>query len=72
MVFRDHLNSHGVILLRLDDLKMTERIARIQSVWSVIEANPTGKFIVITATKIRVRSLVADEGASGTAPPESP
>jgi predicted nuclease of predicted toxin-antitoxin system len=57
LAFRDHLNSYGVILLRLDDLPVTDRVARLEAVWSVVEANPTGKFIVITESKVRVRDL---------------
>jgi predicted nuclease of predicted toxin-antitoxin system len=61
LVFRDRLTSHGVVLLRLDDMTVTERIARLQTVWSVIEANPTGKFIVITDRKVRVRALATGQ-----------
>jgi predicted nuclease of predicted toxin-antitoxin system len=57
LIFRDRLTSHAVVLLRLDDMTVTERIARLQMVWSVIEANPTGKFIVITDRKVHVRAL---------------
>src|SRR5687767_14463318 len=57
LVFRDGLSSHGVVLLRLEDHMVSEILARLQSVWSVIEANPSGGFIVITENKIRVRTL---------------
>ncbi len=59
LIFRDHLNSHGVVLLRMEDLTITERLARLETAWSVIEANPSGKFIVITEKKVRVRPLTA-------------
>lgn len=62
LVFRDGLSSYGVVLLRLDDLTVAEALARLQSVWSVVEANPTGQFIVITEKKVRVRSLTPPEG----------
>jgi predicted nuclease of predicted toxin-antitoxin system len=58
LIFRDQLNSHGVILLRLYDLPLADRLARFQSVWSVIEANPKGRFIVVTSKRVRVRPLV--------------
>lgn len=58
LIFRDQLNSHGVILLRLYDLAIAERLTRLQEVWSVIEANPSGKFIVVTSKRVRVRPLV--------------
>jgi predicted nuclease of predicted toxin-antitoxin system len=57
MVFRDHRNTYGVILLRMERLTVAKRITRLEIVWPVIEANPSGKFIVITEKKIRVRSL---------------
>jgi predicted nuclease of predicted toxin-antitoxin system len=59
LVFRDGLSSHGVVLLRLDDLTVSEALSRLQSVWSVVEANPTGQFIVITEKKVRVRPLTS-------------
>jgi predicted nuclease of predicted toxin-antitoxin system len=65
LIFRDHLNSHGVILLRMEELTIAERIERLQSVWSVIEANPAGKFIVITEHKIRVRPLAIAKDDNG-------
>jgi predicted nuclease of predicted toxin-antitoxin system len=61
LIFRDRLNSHGVILLRMEHLTVKARIARLQLVWSVIEANPVGKFIVVTEKRVRVRSLDAEE-----------
>lgn len=57
LVFRDGLTGYGVVLLRLDHLPVAESLARVQSVWSVVEAHPTGRFLVITEKKIRVRPL---------------
>jgi len=57
LIFRDRLTTHGIILLRLDDMKVSEILARLRSVSSVIEANPSGRFIVITETKVRVRPM---------------
>ena len=57
LVFRDHLNSAGVVLLRMEDRTVQQRLARLRSVWSVVEANPAGKFIVITDRKVRVCDL---------------
>src|SRR5262245_14766717 len=48
LVFRDGLASHGLVLLRLDEVTAPEILARLQMVWSVVEANPSGQFIVIT------------------------
>ena len=57
LIFRDQLNSHGIILLRLHDLPIPDRLTRLQEVWSVIEANPSGRFIVVTTARVRVRPL---------------
>ena len=57
LVFRDRLTSFGIILLRLDDLPVPAWVTRLQEVWSVVEANPTGCFIVVTANRVRVRPL---------------
>lgn len=61
LIFRDGLTSHGVILLRLGDLGLTERLARLDVSWTTIETNTPGKFIVITATKIRIRDLTTKQ-----------
>ena len=57
LVFRDGLTSHGIALLRLDDLTVSQILSRLQAVWSVVEANPSGHFIVITETRVRVRPM---------------
>ncbi len=57
LVFRDCQTSYGIVLLRMDDLTVPEIVARLQVVWSVIEANPAGRFIVITENKVRVRPM---------------
>jgi predicted nuclease of predicted toxin-antitoxin system len=57
LIFRDGLTSHGVVLLRLGTLTLSERLTRLDSAWPTVEANPSGKFIVITQAKIRIRDL---------------
>ena len=57
LIFRDGLNSHGVILIRLEKLSLDARLKRLAQVWSVVQANPTGCFIVITPRRVRVRPL---------------
>lgn len=59
LVFRDRLNSHGVVLLRLKDMSMDDRIRRLEQSWSVVEANSSGYFIVVTAHRVRVRPIVS-------------
>ena len=57
LVFRDGLTTFGIILLRLDDLAVPAWVTRLQEVWSVVEANPSGYFIVVTSKRVRVRPL---------------
>jgi predicted nuclease of predicted toxin-antitoxin system len=57
LVFRDRLNSHGVVLLRMGKLHIAKRIERLAETWSIVQANPQGRFIVITEKKVRVRPL---------------
>ncbi|MSU79950.1 MAG: hypothetical protein EXS16_17900 [Gemmataceae bacterium] len=47
LVFRDNLTTFGIILLRLDDIAIPAWVTRLQEVWSVVEANPSGCFIVV-------------------------
>lgn len=60
LIFRAHLNRHGVVLLRMEELTVAERLARLQADWSVIEANPSGQFIVITEKEIRIWPLIQE------------
>jgi predicted nuclease of predicted toxin-antitoxin system len=57
LIFRDRLNSHGIVWIRMQRLNLRERLARLAAVCSTVEANPHGKFIVITEGRVRVRSL---------------
>jgi predicted nuclease of predicted toxin-antitoxin system len=65
LIFRDRLNSHGVVLIRMHRLCLRERLARLAEVWSIVEANPQGKFIVITEGRVRVRNLKLDGTGQG-------
>ncbi|MGE3538821.1 MAG: DUF5615 family PIN-like protein [Candidatus Tectimicrobiota bacterium] len=57
LVFRERLTSHGVVLLRMDDLTLQERLARLHVVWESLEGHAVGQFVVITAERVRVRPL---------------
>jgi predicted nuclease of predicted toxin-antitoxin system len=57
MVFRECRTTWGVVLLRVEHLAIPQRLARLQAVWGVVEANQTGAFVVITDRKVRVRKL---------------
>ena len=59
LVFRDRLNSHGVILMRMEDSAASIRLSRLQKAWATIEKNLPGKFVVVTKSKLRVRALTA-------------
>jgi predicted nuclease of predicted toxin-antitoxin system len=57
LVFRDRRNSHGVVLLRMEDRPAADRLARLQVVWAAIDANLPGHFVVVTAKNLRMRPL---------------
>jgi hypothetical protein len=40
---------------------LADRIARLEQAWASVEAQPIGKFIVITPSKVRIRDLATDE-----------
>ena len=61
LIFRDRLTSHGVVLLRLADMPLMDRLARLQQAWSSVESHSIGKFIVITPNKVRLRNLVSEQ-----------
>jgi predicted nuclease of predicted toxin-antitoxin system len=63
LIFRDHLTSHGVILLRLGNMYLADRLARLEEAWPTVEAHPAAKFLVITPTKVRVRDLGMEAGS---------
>jgi len=57
LVFQNKHHSHGIILLRLEHLKIQERLARLKECWPEVEAHPGVKFLVISEEKLRVRTL---------------
>jgi hypothetical protein len=57
LIFRDRLNSHGIVLIRMQRLSLQARLLRLTTVWTSVEANPVGKFIVITEGRVRIRDL---------------
>jgi predicted nuclease of predicted toxin-antitoxin system len=38
LIFRDHLNSHGVVLLRMENRPATIRLVRLPQVWNSVES----------------------------------
>jgi predicted nuclease of predicted toxin-antitoxin system len=57
LVFRHRANSHGVILLRIEDQPASARLARLQQIWPLIDSRLPGQFVVVTRTKLRTRPL---------------
>ena len=57
LIFRGHANSHGVVLLRMENRPAAIRLARLQQVWTLVESRVPGHFVVVTASKIRLRPL---------------
>jgi predicted nuclease of predicted toxin-antitoxin system len=57
LVFRDRRNTHGVILLRMENLTASLRLSRLQAFWPDIELNLPGKFAVATPSRLRLRRL---------------
>ncbi|MGA7496258.1 MAG: DUF5615 family PIN-like protein [Isosphaeraceae bacterium] len=57
LIFRDHSISHGVILLRMKNRPAAIRLVRLQQVWILVESRLPGHFVVVTASKIRLRPL---------------
>jgi hypothetical protein len=41
----------------MDDAPVRDWIIRLQEAWSIVEANPSNKFIVISTKRVRVRKL---------------
>ncbi|MGO8900265.1 MAG: DUF5615 family PIN-like protein [Isosphaeraceae bacterium] len=72
LVFREGLTSHGVVLLQLDELPVPAILARLQAVWSVVEANPARRFIVITEKKGDLPGISANAGENGPRPVRRP
>lgn len=57
LVYRDRRNSHGVILLRMEDLPAAQRLARLRAAWAEIESHLPGNFLVVTRSRLRMRPL---------------
>jgi predicted nuclease of predicted toxin-antitoxin system len=59
IIYRDRLSRCGVVLLRFDDVTVSNARARWQSVWPSIESSAAGNFVVVTESKVRIRPLPA-------------
>ena len=57
LVFHRHLNSHGILLLRIRAPSIAQRLSRLTTVWREIEDNVAGNMVVVTESKVRVRKI---------------
>jgi hypothetical protein len=57
LIYQQHLASRGLVLARIEQLPIDDRIRRLKAIWSVVEANPIGKLVVVTDRKVRVTAL---------------
>lgn len=60
LVFHRRLASAGVVLVRLETPRVSERIERLRQVWSQVESQAKRRFLVITEERVRVRSALPD------------
>ena len=65
LVYRQRLASQGVVLLRLGGMAAADRINRLAQVLPAVESSLPGRFIVITADKVRIRSIPPDPDGAG-------
>jgi len=57
LIFRDMRGSHGVGLLRMEQLSVPLRLSRLQVVWPAVETAMPGSFLVVTEKHMRRRLL---------------
>jgi predicted nuclease of predicted toxin-antitoxin system len=57
VAYRERIVCEGVVLLRCKGLNKWERLTWLQSWWPEIERQAVGHFIVVSNTRLRVRSL---------------
>jgi len=57
LVFHRRLASQGIILIRLSSPRIEYRLRRLAEVWSAIESQLEGRFIVIGDKKVRIRPI---------------
>jgi predicted nuclease of predicted toxin-antitoxin system len=58
LVFHRKLVSRGVVLIRLENARVADRLQRLAQVWPDIEAQAEDKFIVVSEHKVRVRGVL--------------
>lgn len=57
LVFNQRLRSIGVVLMKMEDVPVNERIRRMAGIWRQLESRALGCLTVVTAHKSRTRKL---------------
>ncbi len=57
LVFHRRLVSRGIVLIRLENPRIGDRLQRLAEVWNDVETQAENKFIVISQRKVRVRGV---------------
>ncbi len=57
LIFKQHLNAAGIILLRLSGLKNTEKAALVLEVINTYSDALPNSFTVVSAHKVRIRKI---------------
>jgi predicted nuclease of predicted toxin-antitoxin system len=57
LVFHRRLLTAGVLLVRLEAPSISDRLARLEEVWAIVESQALGKFVVVTDAKVRTRGV---------------
>jgi len=58
LVFHRKLVSRGIVLIRLENARITDRLHRLAQVWADVEAQAEDKFIVVSQRKVRIRGVL--------------
>jgi len=53
LVFREHLDHHGIILLRLEDERSANKIVVLRHLLTNYSEKLPGQFVTVTETKVR-------------------
>lgn len=61
MIFRQRLNSFGIILLRFRSRAQSARLTTFISFWGEMQRRIQGHFIVATENRLRIRPLYTAE-----------
>lgn len=57
LVFHQRSPALGVVILRLQASTIAQRLDRLNQVWAALHGEFSGRFVVITKDRVRVRAL---------------